>query len=198
MCGVGKTTLAQLVYNNSRVEELFDLKTWVCASEEEFGVFKIAKDILRELGSKNCDSKTQNQLHLELKERLKGKKFLLMLDDVWNVKYDDWDILQTPLKFAQECKIVVTTQSKRVASVLSTVPTYYLKGLTDNDCWFLFEKHAFDDGGSSEHPGLEPIGREMVRKCQGLPLAIKSLGGLLRSKRDAEDWEKILRSNLWD
>ncbi|KAF9666634.1 hypothetical protein SADUNF_Sadunf16G0249300 [Salix dunnii] len=198
MCGVGKTTLGQLVYNDSRVQEWFDLKTWVCVSEE-FGVFKITKDILKEFGSKNCDTKTQNQLHLELKEKLMGKKYLLVLDDVWDAKYDDWDILLTPLKFgAQGSKIIVTTQSERVASVLSTVPTYHLKGLTDDDCWCLFEKHAFDYGDSSAHPGLEGIGREIVRKCKGLPLAVKSLAGLLRSKRDSEEWEKILRSNLWD
>uniref|UniRef100_A0A6N2LGL8 Rx N-terminal domain-containing protein n=1 Tax=Salix viminalis TaxID=40686 RepID=A0A6N2LGL8_SALVM len=198
MCGVGKTTLGQLVYNDSRVQEWFDLKTWVCVSEE-FGVFKITKDILKEFGSKNCDTKTQNQLHLELKEKLMGKKYLLVLDDVWDAKYDDWDILLTPLKFgAQGSKIIVTTQSEKVASVLSTVPTYHLKGLTDDDCWFLFEKHAFDYGDSSAHPGLEGIGREIVRKCKGLPLAVKSLAGLLRSERDLEEWEKILRSNLWD
>lgn len=198
MCGVGKTTLGQLVYNNSRVQEWFDLKTWVCVSEE-FGVYKITKDILKEFGSKNCDTKTQNQLHLELKEKLMGKKFLLVLDDVWNAKYDDWDILLTPLKFgAQGSKIIVTTQNERVASVLSTVPPCHLKGLTDDDCWCLFEKHAFDDGDSRAHPGLEGIGREIVRKCKGLPLAVKSLAGLLRSKRDVEEWEKILRSNLWD
>ena len=159
--------------------------------------FKITKDILKEFGSKNCDTKTQNQLHLELKEKLMGKKYLLVLDDVWDAKYDDWDILLTPLKFgAQGSKIIVTTQSEKVASVLSTVPTYHLKGLTDDDCWFLFEKHAFDYGDSRAHPGLEGIGREIVRKCKGLPLAVKSLAGLLRSKRDLEEWEKILRSNF--
>ncbi|KAG5254805.1 disease resistance RPP13 protein [Salix suchowensis] len=198
MCGVGKTTLAQLVYNDSRVQEWFDLKTWVCVSEE-FSAFKINKDILKELGSKNCDTKTQNQLHLELKKELEGKKYLLVLDDVRDAKYDDWDILLKPLKFgAQGSKIIVTTQRKRVASVFTSAPPYHLKELTDDDCWYLFEKHAFDYGDSSAHPELEGIGRKIVRKCKGLPLAVKSFAGLLRSERELQEWEKILRSNLWD
>ncbi|KAJ6298269.1 hypothetical protein OIU76_019419 [Salix suchowensis] len=101
MCGVGKTTLGQLVYNDSDVQERFDLKTWVCVSDE-FGVFKIARDILKEFGSKNCDTKTENQLHLELKEKFMGKKCLLVLDDVWDAEYNDFDILLTPLKLGAQ------------------------------------------------------------------------------------------------
>ncbi|KAI9400772.1 hypothetical protein POPTR_001G029300v4 [Populus trichocarpa] len=198
MGGIGKTTLAQLVYNDRGVQESFDLKAWVCVSEN-FDVFKITNDVLEEFGSVIDDARTPNQLQLKLRERLMGQKFLLVLDDVWNNSYADWDILMRPLKSAgQGSKIIVTTRNESVASVMRTVATYRLKELTNDDCWFLFAKHAFDDGNSSLHPDLQVIGREIVRKCKGLPLAAKTLGGLLRSKRDAKEWMKILRSDMWD
>ncbi|OAY32673.1 putative disease resistance RPP13-like protein 1 [Manihot esculenta] len=198
MGGVGKTTLAQLVYNDKTVEKWFDLKAWVCVSEE-FHISKVTKDILEEVGRHTCHDKTLNQLQLELKSSLNGKKFLLVLDDVWNDKFADWDILQKPLKFgAPGSKIIVTTRNETVASNMCTVPAHHLKGLTENDCWLLFAKHAFDDRNFNSHPSLELIGKEIMRKCQGLPLAVKSLGGLLRSKRDIGEWKRILKSNMWD
>ncbi|KAJ9175629.1 hypothetical protein P3X46_014168 [Hevea brasiliensis] len=197
MGGVGKTTLAQLVYNDIRVQD-FEVKAWVCVSDE-LDVFKVTKDVLMEVTSLTCENKTLNQLQLELKERLKGKRFLLVLDDVWSVKYTDWEILQKPfMSGAQGNRIVITTRIDHVASTMQTVPALHLKGLTDKDCWSLFAKLVFDDGNSSTHPDLEVIGREIVSKCKGLPLAAKALGGLLRSKRDVEEWEKISKSSLWN
>ncbi|KAG5227722.1 disease resistance RPP13 protein [Salix suchowensis] len=197
MGGIGKTTLAQLVYNDRGVQESFDLKAWVCVSEN-FDVFKITNDVLKEFDPVIDGARTPNQLQLKLRETLLGQKFLLVLDDVWNNSYADWDILMRPLRSASQGKIIVTTRDESVASVMRTVATYHLKELTNDDCWFLFAKHAFDDENSTLHPGLQVIGREIVRKCKGLPLAAKTLGGLLRSKRDAKDWKKILRSDMWD
>ncbi|KAF2322501.1 hypothetical protein GH714_017339 [Hevea brasiliensis] len=182
MGGMGKTTLAQLVYNDRRVCEWFDLKAWVCVSEE-FDVFRVTKDIFEELTWKTCDIMTLNRLQLELKERVMGKKFFLVLDDVWNDKYEDWDILWRPLRYgAKGSKVVITTRNRRVASIMQTVPTHHLKQLTDDDCWCLFAKHAFDDGDSGIHSNLKEIGRGIVGKCKGLPLTAKTLGALLRPK----------------
>ncbi|KAF2305289.1 hypothetical protein GH714_003485 [Hevea brasiliensis] len=198
MGGIGKTTLAQHVYNDSRVQEWFDLKAWVYVSEE-FNVFKITKDIFEETTLKTSDVNTLNKLQLELKTRLRGKKFLLVLDDVWNDKYGDWDILRRPLKAgARGSRIVVTTRNQNVASIMCTIPTHDLGELSDDDCWFLFAKHAFTDGNFGSYSTLEPIGREIVRKCKGLPLAAKTLAGLLRSKENAKEWEKVLKSSLWN
>ncbi|XP_065872263.1 putative disease resistance RPP13-like protein 1 [Euphorbia lathyris] len=198
MGGIGKTTLVQVVYNDSRVQERFKVKAWTCVLEE-FDVFKVTEDVLKEVSSLSCETDTPNQLQLKLKERLMGKRFLIVLDDVWNVSSDDWELLQKPFKFgANGSKIVVTTRMDNVASIMRTVPTHHLKGLNDHDCWSLFSRHAFNDENSSTHPVLEEIGREIVKKCEGLPLAAKALGSLLRTKRDFEEWEKILKSSLWD
>ena len=198
MGGIGKTTLAQLVYNDDRVKEHFNLEAWVCVSEE-FDVFKVTKTILEAVTSSTCDIKDLNRLQVTLKEKLTGKKFLLVLDDVWNEDYVDWEVLKNPFKSgAHGSKVIVTTRNGSVASVMRTIATHHLKQLPDEDCWSLFAKHAFDDSNSDAHPELEVIGRQIVKKCKGLPLAAKAIGALLRSKLDVDEWDKILKSELWD
>ncbi|GMI83383.1 hypothetical protein like AT3G14470 [Hibiscus trionum] len=198
MGGVGKTTLAQLVYNDKRVDEWFDVKAWVCVSEE-FDALRVTKTVLEEITSVCDGSHNLNQLQLKLKERLLGKKFLFVLDDVWNEKYVDWEELRSPFGFgAKNSKIVVTTRSENVASIMRTVPTYPLNILSDEDCWELFAKHAFVDTSPSMHPNLKIVGEAIVRRCKGLPLAAKALGGLLRCNLDVDEWNKISNNNLWD
>ncbi|WRX12698.1 NB-ARC - like 10, partial [Theobroma cacao] len=200
MGGLGKTTLAQLVYNDSTVREWFELKVWVCVTEE-FDMYRLTRIIIEGLTSATCDIKDLNQLQIHLKERLQGRKFLLVLDDVWNKKYDDWEALKRPLKSAAEgSKIIVTTRDEGVASVMrTTTSSYNLKLLSEKDCWSLFIKHVCSGSGNTTiHPELEAMGREIVKKCKGLPLAIKTLGGLLRMKVDAREWEKILKNDIWE
>jgi hypothetical protein len=117
------------------------------------------------------------------------KKFLLVLDDVWNENYADWDDLSSPFRSgAQGSTIIVTTRNDSVASIMRTVSTDRLKPLLEEDCWSLFAKHAFHDNSSNARPELEVIGRKIVKKCEGLPLAAKTMGGLLRSKEDVDEW----------
>ncbi|KAH1064378.1 hypothetical protein J1N35_029365 [Gossypium stocksii] len=81
---------------------------------------------------------------------------------------------------------------------MKTVPSYPLQTLSNDDCWKLFAKHAFVGTNLCMHPALMAIGEAIVKRCNGLPLAAKTLGGLLRCKLDADEWNKILRSNFWD
>ncbi|TYG70682.1 hypothetical protein ES288_D05G333300v1 [Gossypium darwinii] len=198
MGGLGKTTLAQLIYNDPRVDKWFHPKAWVCVSEE-FDALKVTKTILEETKC-SCDgNQNLNQLQLKLKEQLLGKKYLIILDDVWNENYAVWEQLSIPFKFgAQNSKIVVTTRNESVADIVRTIPTYPLKTLSDDDCWTLFAKHAFVGTTPSTHPDLKEIGEAIVKRCNGLSLATKTLGGLLHCKLDADDWNKILHSNFWD
>ncbi|XP_059451909.1 putative disease resistance RPP13-like protein 1 [Corylus avellana] len=198
MGGMGKTTLAQFVYNDNRVKKHFNnLDAWVCVSEE-FDVFKITKTILEAVTSSTCDIKDLNQLQLRLRECLTGKKFLLVLDDVWNESYVQWEALCKPFKYgAQGSKVLVTTRNNSVLSVARAL-SHRLMELPEEDCWSLFAKHAFHDGNSNAHGELEVIGRKIIEKCGGLPLAVKTIGALLGSKPDVNEWDKILKSELWD
>ncbi|XP_034707025.1 putative disease resistance RPP13-like protein 1 [Vitis riparia] len=186
MGGSGKTTLARLLYNGEEVKKHFDLQAWVCVSTE-FLLIKVTKTILDEIGSKT-DSDSLNKLQLQLKEQLSNKKFLLVLDDVWNLKPRDegdmelsdregWERLRTPLLAAAEgSKIVVTSRDKSVAEAMKAAPTHDLGKLSSEDSWSLFKKHAFGDKDPNAFLELERIGRQIVDKCQGLPLAVKALG----------------------
>src|SRR6185503_4574474 len=75
---------------------------------------------------------------------------------------------------------------------------YHLKQLSDNDCWMLFKNHAFVDGDSSAHPQLEIIGKDIVKKLKGLPLAAKAIGSLLCTRYIEDDWKNILQSEIWE
>ncbi|KAK8707364.1 hypothetical protein V6N13_058425 [Hibiscus sabdariffa] len=201
MGGIGKTTLAQIVYNDNEMKQVFkfDLKVWVCVSEN-FDVFRVTKAILEAITCLSCDVGELNLLQVKLTDCLMDKKFLLVLDDVWNENYVHWEALKKPLTHgAQGSKIIVTTRNESVASVMCTVPSYHLKQLEDEQCWLLFAKHAFGNKSFREEVvNLETIGKEIVKKCHGLPLAAKTVGGLLRSKRDINEWRNVLESSVWD
>eukprot|EP00261_Vitis_vinifera_P037710 XP_019078953.1 PREDICTED: putative disease resistance RPP13-like protein 1 [Vitis vinifera] len=202
MGGIGKTILTQLVYNDRRVVECFDLKAWVCVSDE-FDLVRITKTILKAIDSgaseKYSDDSDLNLLQLKVKERLSKKKFFLVLDDVWNENYTNWHMLQTPFTVGLNgSKIIVTTRSDKVALIMRSVRIHHLGQLSFEDCWSLFAKHAFANGDSSLHPELEEIGKGIVKKCKGLPLAAKTLGGALYSELRVKEWEFVLNSETWD
>ncbi|XP_030965415.1 putative disease resistance RPP13-like protein 1 [Quercus lobata] len=198
MGGLGKTTLAQLVYNDDEVSRYFDLKAWACVSED-FDIIRVTKAILLSVISEHCDANDLNSIQVKLKETLSGKKFLLILDDVWNENYDDWTKLRSPFEFgAPGSKIIVTTRNYGVSSTMGTTPAYELKELSNDACWNLFTQHALGATDFTAHPKLEEIGRKILDKCKGSPLAAKVLGGLLRTKHDHDEWKDVLDSKIWD
>ena len=199
MGGVGKTTLAQHVYNDPKIKEAkFDEKAWVCVSDE-FDVFTISKAIIEALSKSKYDTGDLEMVHGKLKEKLSGRKFLLVLDDVWIVDPNQWKALQTPLTCgAMGSKILVTTRGNVVASILQSDYIHQLKQLNEDHSWQAFGKHAFKDGNSNLNSELKEIGKKIVGKCAGLPLALQMVGCLLQSKSSVSEWEAVLRSSIWD
>ncbi|GAV57733.1 NB-ARC domain-containing protein/LRR_8 domain-containing protein, partial [Cephalotus follicularis] len=197
MGGLGKTTLARLVYNDEAVQG-FNSKAWVCVSDD-FDVIRLSKAILGAVTSQNHDElKDLNQVQLKLRDALTRKKFLLILDDVWNTEYGLWEALKSPFAAgAPGSRIIVTTREAKVARLMGPIEYYELKPLSNDDCWFVFVKHAFEDRDIAAYSHLETIRDKTVAKCRGLPLAARTLGGLLRCKL-REEWEDILDSKIWN
>nr|XP_027107008.1 putative disease resistance RPP13-like protein 1 [Coffea arabica]XP_027107009.1 putative disease resistance RPP13-like protein 1 [Coffea arabica]XP_027107011.1 putative disease resistance RPP13-like protein 1 [Coffea arabica] len=198
MGGLGKTTLARMVYKDLRVEVSFPTRAWVCVSEE-YDATRITKELLRELNISFHDGEKLFSLQGKLQDGLTDKKFLLVLDDVWNSSYTDWDYLRTPFKGGlQGSKIIVTTRDLRVARTMGKKESiHHLDLISTEDCWSLFQTHAFEIRNDNHNPELEEIGKKIVKKCGGLPLAVKTIAGILRSKTTSEEWEEISTSEEW-
>ncbi|KAL1331623.1 putative disease resistance RPP13-like protein 1 [Arachis hypogaea] len=199
MGGIGKTTLAQIVYNDDRVKQKFDVKAWVCDGQEEFDVLKVTKAVM-EATSSSCSSTELNTIQESLKKVLAGKKLLVVLDDMWRNNYDAWISFLKPFKSSNGgVKILVTTRLDSTADMVKTLPTYHLNFLGDDHCWSVFADHACLNSAEPHiRSDLEVVGRKIVKKCNGLALAAQTLGGLLRARKEVADWEFILRSEIWE
>ncbi|XP_020237491.1 putative disease resistance RPP13-like protein 1 [Cajanus cajan] len=198
MGGVGKTTLAQHVYNDPMIEDKFDIKAWVCVSDD-FDVLMVTRSILEAITDSVDNSRGLEMVHQRLKEKLIGKRFLLVLDDVWNEKRERWEAVQTPLKYgAPGSRILVTTRTMKVASTMRSNKELHLQRLQDDHCWKVFAKHAFQDDNPQLNGELKEISIKIVEKCKGLPLALKTIGSLLYTKSSVSEWESVLTSEIWD
>ncbi|XP_057510536.1 putative disease resistance protein RGA4 [Actinidia eriantha] len=198
MGGIGKTTLAQVVYNGEAVKKHFDLKAWICVSDN-FDIMRVTKEIAGYVHGDSSGSKTLDQLQDQLKRALAGKKILIVLDDVWEIDYHHWNILKIPFNNgAPGSKVIVTTRHTKVASMMGTVQYHALECLTHEECWSIFAQHAFRNISTNTNPNLESIGHEIVKKCGGLPLAARTLGGLLKCEPREIEWKNVLNSKIWE
>ncbi|XP_028943845.2 putative disease resistance RPP13-like protein 1 [Malus domestica] len=195
MPGVGKTTLARHIYDDDEVKE-FNQKVWVSVSDD-FNLERVTKAILEAATSGLAkDFKEFSQVQESLRNELAGKKFLIVLDDVWDTcVYDLWIKLQSPFRVgAPGSKIVVTTRDTNVANMMGST-IYRLGGISDDQCWEVFEQHSLLD--ITKRPqNFKLIKEKVVAKCRGLPLVARTLGGLLRCKQ-VEEWEAILNNKMW-
>ncbi|KAK9081349.1 hypothetical protein Syun_031128 [Stephania yunnanensis] len=197
--GLGKTTLAQLVFNDATVKKHFgSMMIWVCVSEH-FAITTIWFKILKEIDSSSAPSSSKQELQRKLEKELSGKKFLVVLDDCWHKDLDKWEELILPLKVygAAGSKVVVTTREENVASTIGSSYTHDLQLLSDDHCLRLFESKAFVQG-ETKNSNLVKIGEAIVKKCRGVPLAVKVLGGLMRSKKTEQEWLVIRDGEFWE
>ncbi|PWA86158.1 NB-ARC domains-containing protein [Artemisia annua] len=173
--GVGKTTLAKLLYNEKKVVAHFELKAWVCVSDE-WDSFEI----------------------IALQDKLRDKQFLLVLDDVWTENYKDWETLVRPFSVcARGSKVIITTRKDQLLKELGCSQLNQLQCLAHEDAVSLFCQHALDKNNFDLYPTLKAHGEDIVRKCKGLPLALIALGRLLRRKEDEEGWKEMADSEIW-
>ncbi|CDP19917.1 unnamed protein product [Coffea canephora] len=195
MGGLGKTTLAQSVYNNSQVDSHFEKKIWVCVSDN-FEVTRLLKMILESLTRRNVEITSRDVIVQEIRQQLVGKKYLLVLDDVWTesqILWDDFLRLLRGLNATNGNWCVVTTRKQQTASIVATHDPYVLGKLSDDDCWSILTEKANAGGEIPEK--LQVMKKEIIKKCGGLPLAASAMGGLLRMK-GKEESELILMNKL--
>ncbi|XP_021813075.1 putative disease resistance protein RGA3 [Prunus avium] len=132
---------------------------------------------------------------------IQGKKFLLVLDDVWTDDPKKWEQLKVPLiqSGAKGSRILVTTRKLEVANMMRATPNMInLEGLSDEYCLAIFNHMAFPNGDVDESKAFGDISKKFVRKCKGLPLAAKTLGSLMQNKRTMREWKEVLNSKIWD
>ncbi|XP_028754365.1 putative disease resistance protein RGA1 [Neltuma alba] len=197
--GLGKTTLAQRVFHEEKVVSHFEPRIWVCVSEN-FNLKRLSKDIIESVTGHPCGDLGLEPLQRRVQDQevLGRKRYLLVLDDVWNEKQEEWDKLKSVLACGSKgASILVTTRLTTVARITGTVSPHQLSLLSENECWELFRQRAF---GSEEEAREElmTVGREIVRKCKGVPLAAKTLGSLLRFQSNEKEWLRIKESEIWN
>uniref|UniRef100_A0ACD5V537 Uncharacterized protein n=1 Tax=Avena sativa TaxID=4498 RepID=A0ACD5V537_AVESA len=201
MGGVGKTTLAQLVYNDQRVQDHFDSRMWVCLPES-LDVTLATKEIMESAtkgaaaqpGLVNLDS-----LQVVVRDLVRSKRFLLVLDNAWCEDSAEFQTLIAPLKYGHPGSVIlVTSRSSKVADAAGASELVCLDGLPEEAYWELFEQYAFGDEDPAEHPELVAIGKKIVHKLKGSPLAAKTVGGALSSDMTAKHWSIVMENGLWE
>ncbi|KAJ7976790.1 Disease resistance protein [Quillaja saponaria] len=171
---------------------------WVCVSED-FDLKQLMIKIIRSACHENFSDFEPDQLQTRLRSTLCDKRFLLVLDDVWNEDRRKWMELGDLFK---ECakrsvKILLTTRSSFIASMMGSVPAYKLEGLTQMECLSLLLKWAFREGEEKQYPGLVEIGNEIVKRCGWVPLAVRTFASQLYSKTDKRDWLYVRDNEIW-
>ncbi|KAL4631820.1 hypothetical protein ACB092_04G005200 [Castanea dentata] len=183
--GLGKTTLARVLYNHEEIKKHFDVLAWVHVGGN-FDVEKISKNI-------------RESLKIDL-TNLEMKKYFLVLDDIWIEGRDKWDILRRHLvgiNSNSRINIIVTTRSKKVADIMGTLPPHHLKNLSQADCWSILEKRVFADQGKSPTFDLKASGMEIAKRCRGVPLVARILGEAMHVKCDENEWLAIQNDKIW-
>ncbi|XP_047043893.1 disease resistance protein RGA2-like [Lolium rigidum] len=194
--GLGKTTLAKMVYNSSQFKEYSQV--WVYVSQT-FDLKNIGNSIITQLSEKEKESEyTEIQMiHKSLQKLLAGKKILIVLDDLWEGEDFHLESLTDMLKVGKDGNVVVivTTRDEGIARKISTIRPYKIKSLTDDMCWSIIkQKSAFESRGGKEH--AEKTGKAIAMKCGGVALAAKSIGHTLQYIKFSE-WESLRDSNIW-
>ncbi|MED6199122.1 hypothetical protein PIB30_072989, partial [Stylosanthes scabra] len=143
-----------------------------------------------------CNLDGPDLLQKDLKERLSEKKFFIVLDDVWSEDADKWNSFITPFQHGRNgSTLLLTTRNKNVGRKVQNYYSYPLERLSNDHCWSVFAANASlpESNGCSE---LEEIGKRIVERCEGLPLAAETLGRLLHSEHRVEEWKKIQSSDI--
>uniref|UniRef100_A0A0D9XLB2 NB-ARC domain-containing protein n=1 Tax=Leersia perrieri TaxID=77586 RepID=A0A0D9XLB2_9ORYZ len=198
---IGKTIVTKEVFSNEQISRYFELRLWVHVSHD-FNIEKITASIIESIEVIPFHCSNLNTLQLCLEKQLRGRRYLLVLDDYWREKWYDWDKLRLPLLTgAAGSKIIVTTRSMVVAEVLGTIGPYKLPRLPEEDCWLLFRRCALrtdtEEYNSGDSLNNRTVEGGSSKECRGVPFIAASLGHKVRQERDRNKWATIVQNESW-
>ncbi|TYI03954.1 hypothetical protein ES332_A11G379400v1 [Gossypium tomentosum] len=180
---LGKTALAQFVYNDKMVYDYFQLRMWVCVSDV-FDVKLILENIIKSITGQVPD---QNLEIDQLQKQVRDK-----------IEREEWVSLKELLVGgAKGSRIIATTRSFKVAKITSKCQPHVLKGLSDDDAWSLFKEIAFEQRyADSTNSAFVEIGKQILERCSGVPLVIRTIATTLSYKETEEEWRSFRDNEL--
>ncbi|KAL7171023.1 hypothetical protein ACSBR2_035812 [Camellia fascicularis] len=202
MGGLGKTTLVKKVYEDTEVKRHFQNHAWITVSQP-FNIKEILKDLIQQLFDElkrplpqRLETMDDNKMKSVLEEVLQESRYVLVLDDVWRI--DAWNAIKIALPNCNcGSRVLLTT---RIANIASTScrefhgNIYEMKALSPEGSWILFCKKTFQEKDCPRH--LIELSERILGRCEGLPLAIVAIAGVLASKdyNRVDEWELVNRS----
>ncbi|KAJ0986948.1 hypothetical protein J5N97_005304 [Dioscorea zingiberensis] len=204
MGGLGKTTLVTNIYKSPMVQQFFDCHAWITVLQNYSAEELLRKILLEFLGRKQAksleiDVMAHRNLVETLRSFLQDKKYIIVLDDVWNT--DAWYATKHALLDSNRgSRIVITTRIKDVSLLASKKRVLEMRSLEPKEAWDLFCRKVFwEDEGKKCPEELIPLAEKIVEKCQGLPLAIVAMGSLLSLREINEvEWKKVHDHLNWE
>ncbi|XBH69593.1 hypothetical protein VPH35_097423 [Triticum aestivum] len=193
--GLGKTSLAQLVFNDARTKA-FSFRIWVHVSMGNVSLEKIGRDIVSQTTERIEGNMQLQSIKNAVRTILNKYSCLIVLDSLWGKDEEVNELKQMLLTGIQtESKIVVTTHSYKVAELVSTVPPYKLSALSEDDCLNIFSQRAMAGRGD---PLFREYGEEIVRRCGGTPLVANFLGSVVNAQRQRREiWKAAKDKEMW-
>ncbi|WVZ76937.1 hypothetical protein U9M48_024851 [Paspalum notatum var. saurae] len=197
--GIGKTTFVQQIYKEFMRD--FDIPIWICVSLN-FNASKLAQEAREKIPEVEGEKKKGSDQEL-IEQILEAKRFLVVLDDIWECHEDEWKKLLAPFERGAKkgCMIIVTTRFPKVADMVikAIACPIQMERLEGKDFMDFFQSCAFGVQQSWEnHPKLRDVGEKIVIKLKGFPLAAKTVGRLLRNQLTLEHWTTVLESKEWE
>ncbi|KAF3793158.1 Disease resistance protein [Nymphaea thermarum] len=203
--GIGKTTLAKMVFREIQ-QQFGKRRWWVCISERPNRKDLLQK-ILKEVKEVRKDpqedtNSSLSELCTQLRNELSKDKYLLVLDDVWDLNWWDEEVGETLMAGAMGSKILITSRNRDVSHGMHASYMHELRELNFQQIWDLFLKGALSEGQTEQDlviHNVRDVGESIVKKCGGLPLVIKTVGSMMHTKRmSRENWKSVEDSKIWE
>ncbi|KAL6654470.1 hypothetical protein ACP70R_007935 [Stipagrostis hirtigluma subsp. patula] len=198
--GIGKSTLARKIFNDNKIQVDFKKKIWLSVTET-YDAVKLLSSAITQAGGEPCGD-NQQVLTQILADILLTGRFLLVMDDIWSV--GPWvHVLQSPVVQAArdqpQSRVIITTRSRELIRDMGAIyHPHHVKPINDEDAWSMLRKQLQNVISESALDQLKDTGMKIVRRCDGLPLAVKAVGGVLRMKTPNErEWKGVLDDPVW-